>query len=61
VLNPAASAKGVKEQVIEGQTPEIEVEQARKLLTSIDGEHVLACVTGRSSRRWPIRLAGPGR
>ena len=36
VLNPAASVKGVKEQVIEGKTPEITIEQARTLLASID-------------------------
>lgn len=35
VLNPAASVKGVKEQVIEGKTPEITVEQARTLLRSV--------------------------
>ena len=35
MLNPAASVKGVKEQVIEGKTPEITLEQARKLLASI--------------------------
>jgi integrase/recombinase XerD len=35
VLNPAATAKGVKDQVIEGKTPEITLEQARTLLTSI--------------------------
>ena len=35
VLNPAASVKGVKEQVIEGKTPEIGVEQARTLMKSI--------------------------
>src|ERR1035438_140830 len=35
VLNPAASVKGVKEQVIEGKTPEISIEQARTLLASI--------------------------
>ena len=32
ILNPAASVKGVKEQVIEGKTPEITLEQARTLL-----------------------------
>lgn len=36
VLNPAASVKGVKETVVEGKTPEITVEQARKLLASVD-------------------------
>lgn len=36
VLNPAASVKGVKEQVMEGKTPEITVEQARALLASVD-------------------------
>jgi integrase/recombinase XerD len=35
ILNPAASVKGVKEQVIEGKTPEITLEQARTLLGSI--------------------------
>jgi integrase/recombinase XerD len=35
VLNPAASVKGVKEQVVEGKTPEITIDQARRLLSSI--------------------------
>jgi integrase/recombinase XerD len=35
ILNPASSVKGVKEQVIEGKTPEITLEQARTLLGSI--------------------------
>src|SRR4029077_1725563 len=35
ILNPAASVRGVKEQVIEGKTPEITLEQARTLLKSI--------------------------
>ena len=34
ILNPASSVKGVKEQVVEGKTPEIGVEQARTLLAS---------------------------
>jgi site-specific recombinase XerD len=41
VLNPAASVKGVREQVIEGKTPEITIEQARMLLASIDASHVV--------------------
>jgi integrase/recombinase XerD len=40
VLNLAASVKDFKEQVIEGNTPEIGVEQARKLLASIECGHV---------------------
>lgn len=36
ILNPAASVKGVKDQVIEGKTPENTVEQARALLASVD-------------------------
>jgi site-specific recombinase XerD len=36
VLNPATSVKTEKYQVIEGKTPEIGVEPARKLLRSID-------------------------
>src|SRR4051794_11353855 len=35
ILNPAATAKGVKDRVIEGKTPEITLEQARMLLASI--------------------------
>jgi integrase/recombinase XerD len=35
ILNPAASVRGVKDQVIEGKTPEITVEHARTLLASI--------------------------
>jgi len=35
MLNPAATAKGVKDQVIEGKTPEITLDQARTLLGSI--------------------------
>ena len=36
ILNPASSVKGVKEQVLEGKTPEITIEQARPLLASVD-------------------------
>lgn len=35
VLNPAASVRGEKYEVVEGKTPEISVEQARRLLASI--------------------------
>ena len=35
MLNPAASVKGVKDEVIEGKTPEITIDQARTLLASI--------------------------
>ncbi len=35
ILNPAATAKGVKNHVVEGKTPEITREQARTLLASI--------------------------
>ncbi len=41
IFNPAASVKGVKEQVIEGKTPEITLEQARTLLNSVDIGHVV--------------------
>lgn len=41
VLNPAASVRGDRLQVIEGKTPEIGVEQARRLLRSIDASHVV--------------------
>jgi site-specific recombinase XerD len=36
VLNPAASVRGERYQVLEGKTPEISVEQARRLLQSLD-------------------------
>ena len=36
MLNPAASVSGVKEQVIEGKTPEITLDQTRKLVASIN-------------------------
>jgi len=35
ILNPASSVSGVKEDVIEGKTPEITLEQTRKLVASI--------------------------
>lgn len=41
VLNPAASVRGERYQVIEGKTPEISAEQARLLLSSIDTSHVV--------------------
>ena len=41
ILNPAASVKGVKEQVIEGKTPEITIEPGRTLLASIDTSDVV--------------------
>jgi integrase/recombinase XerD len=41
VLNPAASVRLERYQVIEGKTPEITVAQARTLLASIDTSHVV--------------------
>jgi integrase/recombinase XerD len=41
VLNPAASIRLERYQVIEGKTPEITVAQARTLLASIDTSHVV--------------------
>jgi integrase/recombinase XerD len=35
ILNPAASVRGVKDQVMEGKTPEMTIEQARTLMVSI--------------------------
>ena len=35
MLNPASSVRGIKDEVIEGKTPEISIEQARTLLASI--------------------------
>ena len=41
VLNPAASVRSERLQVVEGKTPEISVEQARRLMRSIDITHVV--------------------
>jgi integrase/recombinase XerD len=41
ILNPAASVRGVKDQVIEGKTPEITIDQARTLLQSVDTGHMV--------------------
>jgi site-specific recombinase XerD len=41
VLNPAASVRGERLQVIEGKTPEITIEQARVLIRSIDASNVI--------------------
>lgn len=41
ILNPAATVRGERLQVIEGRTPEITVKQARLLLGSIDTSHVV--------------------
>jgi integrase/recombinase XerD len=35
ILNPAATVRGVKDQVIEGKTPEMTIEQARTLMAAI--------------------------
>ncbi len=40
-LNPTLSVRGPKHRVVEGKTPEITVDQARKLLASIDTSHVV--------------------
>lgn len=41
VLNPAASVRGVKDQVIEGKTPEMTLEQARTLFAALDTGNVV--------------------
>ena len=49
VLNPAASVRGERYQLVEGKTPEITVEQARELLTSIRLDESPVCVIEPSS------------
>ncbi len=75
ILNPAASVSGVKEDVVEGKTPEITIEQTRKLVASIkitykvkpkgkkaqEVTHVVGLWTGRSWRRCGLLPAGPVR
>jgi site-specific recombinase XerD len=41
ILNPALSVRGERYEVVEGKTPEITVEGARKLLASIDTSHAV--------------------
>ena len=41
MLNPAASVRGVKDETVEGKTPEITVDQARTLLASVDTGHIV--------------------
>jgi len=41
MLNPAASVRSERYQTVEGKTPEITVEQARRLLQSVDTDHVV--------------------
>lgn len=41
VLNPAASVRGDRLAVVEGRTPEISVQQARRLLSCLDLSHVV--------------------
>jgi integrase/recombinase XerD len=41
ILNPAASVKGVKDQVIEGKTPEISLVQTRTLFAALDTGNVI--------------------
>jgi site-specific recombinase XerD len=48
LLNPAASVRGVKEQVIEGKTPEITIDQARTLLASIKLSRMVKTKEGES-------------
>lgn len=41
ILNPAATVRTERHQVIEGKTPEIGVDAARRLLASLDTSHVV--------------------
>ncbi len=41
ILNPAASVRAERLQVIEGKTPEISIEQARMLMRSMDTSHAV--------------------
>ncbi len=50
LLNPAASVSGVKETVVEGKTPEITIEQARKLIASIKTTYTVKA-KGQKPRR----------
>jgi site-specific recombinase XerD len=51
ILNPAASVKGVKEQVIEGKTPEMALDQARSLMAAIKLSETVKDDQGREVER----------
>src|SRR4051812_1346822 len=59
ILNPAASVKGVKEQVIEGKMPQITIEQAKALLASIRVARNVKTEWGGRRDSAGDRLAGP--
>jgi site-specific recombinase XerD len=48
ILNPALSVRGERYEAVEGKTPEITVEQARKLLASIETSNPVGCGIRRS-------------
>ena len=50
LLNPAASVSGVKETVVEGKTPEITIDQARKLIASVGTTYTVKA-KGQKPRR----------
>ena len=43
ILNPALSVRTVRHQAVEGKTPEISIEQARRLLKNIESSHNVGC------------------
>jgi integrase/recombinase XerD len=57
-LNPFASVRGLKHRVAEGATPEISVEQARKLLRSLTWVTSSACAIAPCSGCSPIPAHG---
>ena len=58
MLNPAASVSGVKEQVVEGKTPEITLEQTRKLLASIKVFRTVKNEQGEVVEEAPLVVVG---
>ena len=67
-LNPASSVRGVKDQVMEGKTPEITIEQARTLLAAethdmvgLRDRAILATLADTACRGGAVAKLGAGR
>ncbi len=60
LLNPAALVSGVKETVVEGKTPEITIEQARKLIGSVRTTYTVRAKGQKPQEVVSVVPAGPG-
>jgi hypothetical protein len=62
ILNPAASVRGVKDEAVEGKTPEMAIEQARTLLAAIRFTETVKNEHGQEvGVDPPVSLVGPSK